>query len=123
VWRTLNLRSTEKCATDTLCQRATCPCSQPCDGVKRRLAEHVGRDMAFFDSARAAATLSLPVLIFHDPMDQEVPWSHGEAIARAWPGSVLRSPQDVGHFQILKDPGLLSQAVEFVTALTPRTFV
>lgn len=92
-------------------------------GVKRRLAEHVGRDMAFFDSARAAATLALPVLIIHDPMDQEVPWSHGEAIARAWPGSVLRSPQDVGHFQILKDPGLLSQAVEFVTALTPRTFV
>ena len=30
-------------------------------GVKRRLAEHVGRDMTFFDSARAAATLSLPV--------------------------------------------------------------
>jgi len=92
-------------------------------GVKRRLAEHVGRDMAFFDSARAAATLSLPVLIIHDPKDQEVPWSHGEAIARAWPGSVLRSPQGVGHFQILKDPGLLLQAVEFVTALTPRIFV
>jgi hypothetical protein len=56
-------------------------------------------------------------------MDQEVPWSHGEAIARAWPGSVLGSSQDMGHFQILEDHGLLSQAVEFVTALTPSTFV
>jgi pimeloyl-ACP methyl ester carboxylesterase len=92
-------------------------------GVKRRLAEHVGRDMTFFDSARAASTLSLPVLIIHDPMDQEVPWSHAEAIARAWSGSVLRSPQDVGHFQILKDPALLSQTVEFVSALTPSTSV
>jgi hypothetical protein len=65
----------------------------------------------------------LPVLIIHDPMDQEVPWSHAEAIARAWSGSVLRSPQDVGHFQILKDPALLSQTVVFVSALTPDAAV
>ena len=90
-------------------------------GMKRRVAEHVGRDMSFFDSARAAATLSLPVLIIHDPLDQEVPWSHAEAIARAWPGSVLKSPQDVGHIQILKDPALLLQTVEFVSRVPLAT--
>jgi pimeloyl-ACP methyl ester carboxylesterase len=83
-------------------------------GMERELVAAVGRPIEFFDSARAAASLTQPALIFHDPSDREVPYAHGEAVARAWPGSRLVTMNGAGHFRILSAPELLRQAVEFI---------
>ena len=88
-------------------------------GMERRLVAHVGRELAFYDTSRAAATLSVPALILHDPADDEVPWSHGEALARAWRGSRLASAEGDGHYRILKSARTLEQTIAFVGGL-PR---
>jgi len=61
-------------------------------GTEPRLVARVGRELAFLDSARAAMSLSVPVLILHDPADREVPWAHAVAIAIGRRASATASP-------------------------------
>jgi pimeloyl-ACP methyl ester carboxylesterase len=86
-------------------------------GMVRELVALVGRDMEFFDSARAARSISLPVLMLHDPADREVPWSHAESIADAWVGSELVATPGLGHYRILSTAQTVQRAVDFVAAL------
>jgi pimeloyl-ACP methyl ester carboxylesterase len=83
-------------------------------GMERELVAAVGRPIEFFDAARAAASLAQPALVFHDPADSEVPYAHGEAIARAWRGSRLVTMEGAGHFRILSSPEVARQTVEFL---------
>ena len=89
-------------------------------GLERRLVERVGQELAFFDAARAAAAVDVPVLILHDPADEEVDWTHAEAIARAWQGSTLIAAAGDGHYGILRSTRTAEAVVNFVTALSPR---
>ena len=86
-------------------------------GMERALVAHVGRELAYFDTARAAASLTQPALVLHDPADPEVPWSHGEALARAWVGSQLVPADGDGHYRILSSPAVVARAVAFVAGL------
>jgi pimeloyl-ACP methyl ester carboxylesterase len=88
-------------------------------GMRRRLVERVGRGLHFFDAARAAAELYLPALVVHDPRDEEVPWAHAEAIARAWRRSRLVAAPGDGHYRILASPGTLERVLDFAATL-PR---
>ncbi len=88
-------------------------------GMEQQLANEVGREMGYFDSARAVSSLTIPALIFHDPADREVPWEHAEAINRKWRGSRLIAASGLGHIRILRSPVLLKQAVDFVGGLDP----
>jgi pimeloyl-ACP methyl ester carboxylesterase len=83
-------------------------------GMEREIVAAAGRPIALFDAARAAAALTQPALIFHDPADREVPYAHAEAIAHAWRGSRLIAMEGAGHFRILSAPEVLRRAVEFV---------
>ena len=56
----------------------------------------------------------MPLLVFHDRDDAEVPWSDGAAIAGAWPGARLVTTAGLGHRRILRDERVVSQAVAFV---------
>lgn len=86
-------------------------------GVVRRLVARVGRDLDWFDAARAAVDLTMPALILHDPADTEVPWAHAQAIAAAWRGSRLMRCEGSGHYRIVSDPAAIAQATAFVAAL------
>ncbi len=86
-------------------------------GMEQQLVDKVGREMAYFDSARAVSSLAMPALIFHDPADREVPWEHAEAINRNWRGSHLIEATGLGHVRILRSPELLRKAVDFVKGL------
>ena len=88
-------------------------------GMEQQLAQTVGREMGYFDSARAVSSLEMPAIIFHDPTDREVPWEHAEAINRNWRGSRLIEASGLGHVRILRSPQLLKQAVDFVNQLEP----
>jgi pimeloyl-ACP methyl ester carboxylesterase len=89
-------------------------------GIERQLSAYVGRDLAFFDAARAAAQLpdAPPALVLHDPADEVVPWTHGAAIADAWPRSTLVPAVGDGHFRILASPEVVARTVEFVEGLS-----
>lgn len=84
--------------------------------VERRLAVMVGEELAAFDAATAAAALTLPALILHDPSDPEVPWGHAAAIASAWRGSVLLPVTGHGHNGVLSAPEVLTHVADFVAA-------
>jgi pimeloyl-ACP methyl ester carboxylesterase len=60
-------------------------------------------------------SLRVPVLIFHDPNDRDIPFLHGEAIAAAWPGAEL-IPASVGHWRIMRDQSVIERTVQFLNA-------
>jgi pimeloyl-ACP methyl ester carboxylesterase len=55
----------------------------------------------------------IPVLIFHDQNDRDIAFSHGQAIAAAWPGAEL-IPASVGHWRIMRDQTVIERTVKFL---------
>ncbi|CAM5292748.1 alpha/beta hydrolase [Streptomyces narbonensis] len=95
------------------------------DLVVRRMRAYVERRIApgepgiwdRFDAEEAAAGLDLPVLLFHDEDDDMVPVVQGRRLARAHGDRArLVVTRGLGHRRILTDPGVVAEAVEFVTA-------
>jgi pimeloyl-ACP methyl ester carboxylesterase len=61
-----------------------------------------------------AQAMTTPALVIHDREDPDVPYSHGEEIAQAWPGAQLVSTTGLGHRAILRDPNVIHRTVEFL---------
>jgi pimeloyl-ACP methyl ester carboxylesterase len=61
-----------------------------------------------------AKAFEIPAVIFHDPDDGDLPFSHGESIAQAWPGATLVSASGAGHWRILRDQSVIEGTVEFL---------
>jgi len=83
-------------------------------GMVRRLVEQVGREIPYFDATRAATQLHQPALLLHDPADDEVSWEGIEALAAAWRGSELELREQLGHYRILRDPGVAARVAEYL---------
>ena len=63
-----------------------------------------------------ARGLTPPALIIHDRQDDDVPYAHGEEIARAWPGAELYTTSGLGHRAILRNPEVIRRTVSFLKA-------
>jgi pimeloyl-ACP methyl ester carboxylesterase len=63
-----------------------------------------------------AAAQRAPLLVIHDADDHEVAWAEGAAISAAWPGASLHTTHGLGHRRLLRDEGVVAQAVAFVRA-------
>jgi pimeloyl-ACP methyl ester carboxylesterase len=63
-----------------------------------------------------AASLEAPLLVIHDRLDRDVPLEDGRAVAAAWRGSRLVETTGLGHVALLRDPGAVSEAVDFIAA-------
>jgi pimeloyl-ACP methyl ester carboxylesterase len=63
-----------------------------------------------------AKSLSASALIIHDLDDTDVPYGHGEEIARAWPGAELFTTTGLGHRAILRNPEVIRRTVAFLQA-------
>ena len=63
-----------------------------------------------------AQAMTSPVLVVHDVLDTDVPYAHGEEIARTWPGAELFTTKGLGHRAILRDREVVSRTVEFLRA-------
>ena len=61
-----------------------------------------------------AKAFQIPVLIFHDPDDGELPFSNSESIAQAWAGATLVPASGAGHWRILRDQTVIEGAVAFL---------
>ena len=82
--------------------------------MKRSIERRFGQSWDSFDVLRAAATMTAPLLVFHDRDDRDVAWEDGAAIAAAWPGAELVSTEGLGHRRIVHDPDVVSRAVAFL---------
>jgi pimeloyl-ACP methyl ester carboxylesterase len=87
--------------------------------MRERSERWLGASWEDFDVPVLARSQAVPLLVFHDRDDAEVPWSDGAAIAGAWPGARLVTTAGLGHRRILRDEEVVSQAVAFVTEGLP----
>lgn len=63
-----------------------------------------------------AQGMTAPALIIHDRDDPDVPYTHGEEIANAWPGAQLVATTGLGHRAILRNADVVRRTVEFLRA-------
>jgi pimeloyl-ACP methyl ester carboxylesterase len=82
--------------------------------MKQSIERRFGLSWDDFNVLRAAATMTAPLLVFHDREDRDVAWEDGAAIARTWPGAELVSTSRLGHRRIVHDPEVVSRAVAFL---------
>ena len=62
-----------------------------------------------FDKIKVGETL-----VVHDRNDQVVPYSEAKAVAESWRDTTLLVTENLGHFQLLKNPDLVQKVVNFV---------
>ncbi|MFJ7957435.1 alpha/beta fold hydrolase [Streptomyces sp. NPDC096319] len=95
------------------------------DRVVRAMRGHVERRLVpgepgvwdRFGADHAPEELGAPVLLFHDEDDDMVPPAHARFLARAHGDRArLVVTRGLGHRRILTDPGVVAEAVAFVTA-------
>jgi pimeloyl-ACP methyl ester carboxylesterase len=75
-----------------------------------------GRPLDDLDVARRVnERTGLPsMLVVHDEGDRRNPYTHGEAIARAWPGAELQRTTGLGHSRMLRDEKVVNSVVSFL---------
>ncbi len=61
-----------------------------------------------------ASRMTAPALIVHDRDDPDVPYAHGEEIARAWPGAEFLATSGLGHRSLLRDPQVIRRTLAFL---------
>jgi len=86
------------------------------DLMQRHIEQRVGVPWSTFDLVRLAPSLRVPLLVFHDRGDGEIPWQCGALVAQAWPGARLETTDGLGHRRILRDPTVVAEAASFIAA-------
>lgn len=92
-------------------------------GFRKTVTQHAERQLVQeyglpFDRVRGStlvANFTQPALILHDENDKMVAFREGEKIAQHWKGSHLVRTKGLGHNRILKDPDVISLAVNFIS--------
>jgi pimeloyl-ACP methyl ester carboxylesterase len=82
--------------------------------MQAAIEERFGVRWADLELERIAPRLRAAALVIHDRADAMVPWRHGAAVARQWPGARLFSTQGLGHGRILEDAGVAQAAADFI---------
>lgn len=81
-----------------------------------RVERRVGAPMHHFDVPELGRAIAMPpTLIIHDREDTSTPVTDGAAIAAAWSGSRFHVTSGLGHRRLLRDPGVVTEVVDFVT--------
>jgi len=84
------------------------------EGMLDRIRLAIGGDWNRVTVDAFAPEMTARLLLVHDPNDPDVPWSHGDAIASAWPDSKLLPVVGLGHRNILRNSEVIEAAVAFV---------
>jgi pimeloyl-ACP methyl ester carboxylesterase len=85
------------------------------EGLVRQIQRRAGAAIHSIDGATAARSLTARALILHDPADRQVPFSHGEALAKAWGGATLHATPGLGHRRLLYDGQVVTRIAEHLT--------
>ncbi len=84
------------------------------DLMQRRVERRLGVPWKEMQTDSVIAKLNIPLLVFHDEGDREVPWRDGAAITRSAKRGRLVTTAGLGHSGILRDPEVVKQAVDFL---------
>ena len=66
-------------------------------------------------ASELAPQQQVPLQIFHDLEDRDVPWVEGRRLQRLWPGARLFTTRGLGHRRLLRDEGVIAQGVAFLS--------
>jgi pimeloyl-ACP methyl ester carboxylesterase len=69
---------------------------------------------------RFAAHVATPGLVLHDRFDRAVPFTHGVAVAAAWPRSSFVALEGLGHRRVLDAPDVHDRILTFIRPSTDR---
>lgn len=83
--------------------------------MQRRLENRLGISWDELDTDKMLAETAVPLLVFHDEDDREVPYENGVAIVSAVENARLVTTSGLGHRRIVRDPEVVRQAVEFMS--------
>ena len=86
--------------------------------MQERFEHRFGRRWQEFELPHSVAQARAPALVIHDVDDREVAHASGEALARAWTDARLVSTRGLGHRGVLRDPGVVRDALDFIAART-----
>ena len=84
--------------------------------MQRRLEKRLGISWDEVDTDKMLADAAIPLLVFHDEDDHEVPYENGVAIVSAIENARLVTSSGLGHRRIVRDPAVVRQAVEFLSS-------
>ena len=84
------------------------------EAMRHRLERRYGVRFAEIDRIDELAQLRLPALFVHDSGDAEVPFEHTLRLSARMPGARLIKTYGLGHYRLLRDPGVVRAIVDFV---------
>jgi pimeloyl-ACP methyl ester carboxylesterase len=84
------------------------------DALQGEFERRLGRRWNDFELPQAVANIRAPALVIHDADDDDVTVASGLALARAWRGAGFVRTRGLGHRAILRDPGVVADAVDFI---------
>ena len=84
--------------------------------AQRRLERHFDLPFEQARGGHLAPSLRVPLLVFHDERDHEVPVDEGRNLVARWPGARLRTTHGLGHNRIVRDPAVVEEALAFLAA-------
>lgn len=87
--------------------------------MQRLIERRFGIQWEELRGAVLAPGMRQPLLVVHDQEDRDVPWEHGKTYAERWPGARLLSTRGLGHRKILRDGGVIAEAVGFLRPTAP----
>jgi len=90
--------------------------------VLKRIEQRFGKRLQDMNVVKFIPRSPPPLLVLHDLEDPEVPFRHGEAIARAWPGARLEPLAGMGHRRMLRDAGVIKTVTAFIADQTELKF-
>ena len=82
--------------------------------MQERFEQRLGRRWSEFELPQAVEKVTAPALVIHDAGDTSVPQTSGIALARAWREARFLGTQGLGHRQVLRDPDVVRDAVDFI---------
>lgn len=80
----------------------------------------IGLPFTDIEPLELAPSRTTPMLALSDRDDRETPLPAVERLVDLWPGATLEVTEGLGHVRILRDPDVVSRAVEFVTGESDR---
>jgi pimeloyl-ACP methyl ester carboxylesterase len=90
------------------------------DDFRRRVlaayARRAGPDAAALQAHALAPRIPCPVLLVHDRDDAIVPFAHAEGLAPRLRGGRLLATRGLGHRELLRDPAVVTAALDFLAA-------
>jgi len=72
------------------------------------------------EPARLAENFAPEALVIHDRDDRELPAEEGEALARVMPAGRSMTTRGLGHRRILRNPGVVRSATDFIRSSLKR---